>query len=91
MPFPIRSMFWVHVFKIVSDPFVGKLGVFRSPPGNHQEGNRVVCRGCQTPVQSWTPVPATIGKDYVEVDALVPGDIGAIAKVDEIDFDCVLQ
>ncbi len=31
------------------------------------------------------------GKDYVEVEALVPGDIGAIAKVDEIVFDCVLH
>ena len=31
------------------------------------------------------------GKDYVEVPQLVPGDIGAVAKVDEIEFDCVLH
>jgi elongation factor G len=31
------------------------------------------------------------GKEYVEVDALVPGDIGAVAKIDEIDFNAVLH
>jgi elongation factor G len=31
------------------------------------------------------------GKDYVEVDSLLPGDLGAIAKVEEIDFDAVLH
>jgi elongation factor G len=31
------------------------------------------------------------GKDYVEVDELLPGDIGAIAKVEEIEFDAVLH
>jgi len=31
------------------------------------------------------------GKEYVEADALLPGDIGAIAKVDEIEFDAVLH
>jgi len=31
------------------------------------------------------------GKDYVEVEALVPGDIGAVAKVDDIAFDSVLH
>lgn len=31
------------------------------------------------------------GKDYEEVEALLPGDIGAVAKVDDIEFDCVLH
>ena len=31
------------------------------------------------------------GKKHVEVDRAVPGDIGAVAKVDEIDFDAVLH
>jgi len=31
------------------------------------------------------------GKDTIEVDELLPGDIGAIAKVEEIEFDCVLH
>src|SRR5260370_41466409 len=31
------------------------------------------------------------GKDYVETDALVPGAIGAVTKVEEIEFDRVLH
>src|SRR5262249_55014243 len=31
------------------------------------------------------------GKDVVETDALVPGDIGAVVKVDEVHFDAVLH
>ena len=31
------------------------------------------------------------GKDTVEVEALLPGDIGAVAKVEEIEFDSVLH
>jgi elongation factor G len=31
------------------------------------------------------------GKEYVEVDQLLPGDIGAVAKIEEIDFDAVLH
>jgi elongation factor G len=31
------------------------------------------------------------GKEHVETDLLVPGDIGAVAKVDEIEFDAVLH
>ena len=31
------------------------------------------------------------GKEFLEVDELLPGDIGAVAKVEEIDFDAVLH
>jgi elongation factor G len=31
------------------------------------------------------------GKDYVEVSRCVPGDIGAVSKVEDIEFDCVLH
>ena len=79
-----------HVFKVISDPFVGKLGVFRVHQGTLNrdaqlfvgDGKRAVKAGHLYRLQ---------GKDYVEVQSLVPGDIGAIAKVDEIAFDCVLH
>ena len=32
-----------------------------------------------------------LGKETVEVDALWPGDCGAIAQLEEIEFDCVLH
>ena len=31
------------------------------------------------------------GGKNVEIDSAVPGDIAAVAKVDEIEFDCVLH
>ena len=31
------------------------------------------------------------GKEYLEAESLLPGDLGAVAKVDEIEFDCVLH
>src|SRR6267378_954768 len=79
-----------HVFKVIVDPFVGKVGIFRVHQGtitpNTQlfvgEGRRPFKVGHLFTVQ---------GKDYVETDALVPGDIGAVTKVEEIEFDRVLH
>ena len=79
-----------HVFKVVIDPFVGKVGIFRVHQGtvtpNSQlfigSGKRAFKVGHLFTIQ---------GKDYVETDALVPGDIGAVTKVEEIEFDCVLH
>ena len=79
-----------HVFKVMVDPFIGKMGVFRMHQGT-------LCKDAQLFVGSGKK-PFKVahlyrlqGKDYVEVDRLVPGDIGAVAKVDEIEFDCVLH
>ena len=40
---------------------------------------------------SYTHLDVYKRQEYVEVPALVPGDIGAVAKVDDIEFDCVLH
>jgi elongation factor G len=79
-----------HVFKVMIDPFVGKVGVFRVHQGTVTkdtqlyigEGKKAFKVGHAYLLQ---------GKDFVETDALVPGDIGAVAKVDEIHFDAVLH
>jgi elongation factor G len=79
-----------HVFKVTIDPFVGKVGVFRVHQGTLTkdtqlyigEGKKAFKVGHAYLLQ---------GKDFVESDALVPGDIGAVAKVDEIHFDAVLH
>lgn len=79
-----------HVFKVVSDPYMGKVGIFRVHQGTVKKdsqlfvgsGKRAFKVGHLYQVQ---------GKDYVEVDELVPGDIGAVAKVEEVEFDCVLH
>ncbi|MEO8410479.1 MAG: GTP-binding protein, partial [Propionivibrio sp.] len=79
-----------HVFKVVSDPFIGKLGVFRVHQGTIKKDTQLLVGDAKRAFKVGHPYRLQ-GKDYIEVDALVPGDIGAIAKVDEIEFDCVLH
>lgn len=79
-----------HVFKMVSDPFIGKLGVFRVHQGTIRKDTQLFVGDAKRPIKV-AHLYRLQGKDYLEVDALVPGDIGAIAKVDEIEFDCVLH
>jgi len=79
-----------HVFKVVSDPFIGKLGVFRVHQGTIKKESALFVGDAKRPFKVGH-LYRLQGKEYVEVEALVPGDIGAIAKVDEIEFDCVLH
>ena len=79
-----------HVFKVISDPFVGKLGVFRVHQGTVRKESQLYVGDARRAFKVGHLYQLQ-GKEYVEVDALVPGDIGAIAKVDEIEFDCVLH
>lgn len=79
-----------HVFKVVSDPFIGKLGAFRVHQGTIRKESQLFVGDAKRPFKVGH-LYRLQGKEYVEVDALVAGDIGAIAKVDEIVFDCVLH
>ena len=79
-----------HVFKVVSDPFIGKLGVFRVHQGTIRKDSQLLVGDAKRPFKVGH-LYRLQGKDYIEVEALVPGDLGAIAKVDEIEFDCVLH
>jgi elongation factor G len=79
-----------HVFKVIMDPYVGKVSVFRVHQGTVSkdtqlyigEGKRAFKVGHLFQIQ---------GKEYVEVDSLVPGDLGAVTKIDEIEFNAVLH
>ena len=79
-----------HVFKVVSDPFIGKLGVFRVHQGTIRKDSQLLVGDAKRPFKVGH-LYRLQGKDYVEVESLIPGDIGAIAKVEEIEFDCVLH
>ena len=89
LPDPKRHVL-AHVFKIIVDPYVGKVAVFRVHQGTISrdtplyigEGKRPFKVGHLFQLQ---------GKEYVEVDSLVPGDIGAVTKIDEIEFNAVLH
>ncbi len=79
-----------HVFKVIVDPYVGKLGVFRVYQGTIRKDSELFVGDNRRPFKVGH-LFVLQGKDYVEVDELVPGDIGAVAKVEEISFDCVLH
>jgi elongation factor G len=79
-----------HVFKVMIDPYVGKVGVFRVHQGTITKDSQLFIGEGR---KSFKVGHAYLlqGKDFVETDALVPGDIGAVAKVDDIHFDAVLH
>jgi elongation factor G len=79
-----------HVFKVVMDPYVGKVGVFRVYQGTITKDSALFVGDGRRPFKAGH-LYMLQGKDYVETDALVPGDIGAVAKVEEIEFDAVLH
>jgi len=85
-----RKHVLAHVFKIVVDPYVGKLGVFRVHQGTITRESQLFIGDSRRPFKVGH-LFLLQGKEYVETDALVPGDIGAVAKIDEIDFDAVLH
>jgi elongation factor G len=79
-----------HVFKILIDPFVGKVGAFRVHQGTITKDTQLFVGEGRKPFKVGHAYLLQ-GKDLVETDALVPGDIGAVAKVDEVQFDAVLH
>jgi elongation factor G len=88
-PDPARHVL-AHVFKVVVDPFVGKLGVFRVHQGTITRDTQLFVGSGRKSFKVGHLFMLQGGK-YVEVDQAVPGDIAAVAKVDEIEFDCVLH
>jgi len=79
-----------HVFKVVIDPFIGKLGIFRVHQGTVTRDTQLYVGDGRKPFRVGHLLMLQ-GAKQVEVDRAGPGDIAAVAKVDEIEFDCVLH
>lgn len=79
-----------HVFKMVADPYMGKVGIFRLHQGTLKKDAQLFVGDGKRPFKA-THLYRVQGKDYVEVEQLLPGDIGAVTKVEEIEFDAVLH
>jgi len=79
-----------HVFKVTTDPFVGKLSVFRIHQGTITKDSQLYIGNAKKPFKVGHLFKLH-GKDHKEVDAGVPGDICAVAKVEEIHFNDVLH
>jgi elongation factor G len=78
------------VFKIVNDPFVGKLGVFRVYQGTVRRDSQLYIDDGKKPFKVGHLFKLK-GKDHVEIDRAVPGDIAAVAKIEDLHFDAVLH
>jgi elongation factor G len=79
-----------HVFKVVIDPFVGKLSIFRIHQGRITKDTQLYIAGAKKPFKVGHLFKVQ-GKEHVEIAEGLPGDICAVAKVEEIDFDHVLH
>nr|WP_298121163.1 elongation factor G [uncultured Pseudoxanthomonas sp.] len=85
-----RAHVIADVFKIVNDPFVGKLGIFRVYQGTLKKDTQLFVDDGKKPFKVGHLFKLK-GKDHVEVDQAIPGDIAAVAKVDDLHFDAVLH
>jgi elongation factor G len=79
-----------HVFKVAVDPYVGKLGVFRIYQGTVTRDSQLYIGDGRKPFKVGH-LFLLQGKDHIEIQQGVPGDICAVAKVDELTFDAVLH
>jgi len=78
------------VFKIINDPFVGKLSVFRIYQGTVRRDSQLFIDDGKKPFKV-SHLFRMHGKDHVEIDSAVAGDIAAVAKVEDIHFDAILH
>jgi elongation factor G len=79
-----------HVFKISVDAFVGRSGVFRIHQGAITKDSQLLIGEARKPFKVGHLFKLQ-GKDHVEISSGIPGDICAVAKIDEIEFDAVLH
>ncbi|MCG6896928.1 MAG: elongation factor G [Thiocapsa sp.] len=79
-----------HVFKIINDPFRGKLGIFRIHQGRITAQSQLFIGDARKPFKV-NHLFRLHGAELTEVPEGVPGDILAVARVDEIHFDAVLH
>lgn len=79
-----------HVFKVIIDPFVGKLALFRIHQGTITKDSPLFIGDARKPFKVGHLFQIH-GKEHPEVPAGIPGDICAVAKVEEIHRDAVLH
>lgn len=79
-----------HVFKVTTDPFVGKLALFRVHQGKITPQSQVFIGHNKKPIKLGH-VFQLQGKEHKEVTEVITGDIGAVAKIEDIHTNDVLH
>ncbi len=75
---------------MATDKHIGKLGIFRVHQGVVRSKSELYIDDQRKPLRI-AHVMRLQGKEHKETDAIGPGEIGAISKIDEIHFDGVLH
>ena len=79
-----------HVFKVLIDPFIGKLGIFRIHQGTITKDSQLYIGDGRKPFKV-SHLFHLHGKEHPEVATGIPGDLCAVAKVDDIHRGVVLH
>lgn len=79
-----------HVFKVTTDPFVGKLALFRIHQGKLTGQSQVIIGHSKKPIKLGH-VFHLQGKDHKEAQEIICGDIGCVAKIEDIHVNDVLH
>ena len=85
-----RAHVLAHVFKVTVDPFVGRMAVLRVHQGTVSKDSVLYIGHGRKPFKVGHLFMLQ-GKGHVEVTHAVPGDLAAVAKIDDIHFDAVLH
>lgn len=79
-----------HVFRIALDPFIGRVAACRVHQGTVRRDAALFVNDARKSFRVGQLFRLR-GREHEAVECCVPGDICAIAKVDEIEFDAVLH
>ncbi|MCG7870840.1 MAG: elongation factor G [Candidatus Thiodiazotropha lotti] len=79
-----------HVFKVINDPYRGKLGIFRIHQGKLEVNSQLYIGDARKPFKV-NHLYRLQGKEQQEMKQGVPGDICAVARIDDIHFDAVIH
>lgn len=89
LPDPERHVI-AHVFKLMQDPFLGRVGVFRIHQGSVTRDSQLFVGDGRRPFKVGHLLRLQ-GRNVTEISRGVPGDLCAVAKVEDIHFDAVLH
>jgi elongation factor G len=79
-----------HVFKVETDPYLGKMGILRVHQGTLTRNSQLFVGHSRKPFRTGH-LFILQGNKHIEVEQAVPGDLCAIAKVEELHYDAVLH
>ncbi|MCZ6807534.1 MAG: elongation factor G, partial [Deltaproteobacteria bacterium] len=79
-----------HVFHVTADPYLGKLCFFRVYQGTVKSGEQVFIGDGRKPIRL-SHVFQLQGKERDEIKEIFAGDMGAVAKIDDLHLGDVLH